>query len=507
MRTQQLPYKMIRTTRQILKLLLNTHEKREMIHFCGICGIGMSGIAQIASQIGYKVKGSDLNQNYISNLLENIGIPIDYKHQIENITTEVALVVKSNAVKPENIEIVEASKRSIPVISRAEFLAALMYGHDTINISGSHGKTTTTALIACILHASTLNPTVVNGGIINAYNSNAVLGSEAIFIAEADESDGSFLLLPTSIAIITNIEAEHMDFYSHNALMLEAYQKFIMRAKEYAILCIDSQLVAYLIAQISPTHNFKFFPQIITYGFSVDADIQAVNICEAKGGYIFFDVIVNNEELINTLPGIKQQKIEKIGLKSYGRHNIINALAAIIAAWCINDTVDTQNIREALAHFQGVKRRFTHIGYFHGAPVIDDYAHHPTEIVATLNTARTALRDYTTNNKSTKIIAIFQPHRYSRLAAMMKDFAISFEAADVVILTNVYSAGEAPIINVNSAVLAQIVQDTYPLKKVLYLEKLEYLKQTVEPIISERDIIVFIGAGDITEWAIKLINP
>lgn len=457
-----------------------------IIHFIGIGGIGMSGIAEIMHNLGYQIQGSDLNENDNVLRLKNIGIKVLIGHHQHNIDN-VSVVVKSTAVGNNNPEILAARALRIPVVKRSEMLAELMRLKISIAVSGAHGKTTTTAFIAEMFETAELSPTVINGGIINTRGTNAYLGSSDYLIAEADESDGTFIRIPATIAVITNIDPEHLDYYGNFDRLKEAYESFIHNLPFYgfAVVCKDHHNVAELIKKIQDR-------EVITYGIDSELlDIQAVNIVENISGTTF-DVKVS--------PRIAEKEtiIKGINLPVAGRHNVLNALSAIAIG--VKLKFKTNYIIDAFAKFNGVKRRFTKTGEVDGVSIIDDYAHHPEEIKATLKTAR----QVTKLNDNAKIIAIVQPHRYSRVENLFSEFVHCFEDADVVMIADIYSAGENPIEGINKEVLISSLMQNYKNKKILSLDSVDKLPQTLSAITNSGDIVIFMGAGTSTKWAYEL---
>ena len=454
-----------------------------VIHFIGIGGIGMSGIAEIMHNLGYQIQGSDQGENDNVIRLRKIGIKIFIGHSADNLE-DVSVVVKSTAVKDNNPEILSARARRVPVVKRSEMLAELMRLKISIAVSGAHGKTTTTAFVASMFEAAELNPTVINGGIINTRGTNAYLGSGDYLIAEADESDGTFIRIPATIAVITNIDSEHLDYYGNFDELKKAYEAFIHNLPFYgfAVVCKDHPEVARLITKIQDR-------EIITYGIdSEQLDIQAVNIIETISGSIF-DIKVSHrihgEEFI----------VEGINLPVAGKHNILNALAAISIG--IKLKFKPHHVINAFANFQGVKRRFSKTGEVNNIHIIDDYAHHPEEIKATLRTAK----QVTKLNKDARVIAVVQPHRYSRVASLFSEFIHCFDDADTVIISDIYAAGEAPIEGINKEVLISSLRQNYKTKEILSLDSYEKLSPTVAAIAKNGDIIIVMGAGTSTKWA------
>lgn len=455
-----------------------------VIHFIGIGGIGMSGIAEILHNLGYQVQGSDQNESDNVLRLKNLGIQVFIGHKESNVAS-ASVVVKSTAIKDDNPEIIEARAKRIPVVKRSEMLAELMRLKVSIGVSGSHGKTTTTAFIAAIFEAAELNPTVVNGGIINTRETNAYLGSGDYLIAEADESDGTFIRIPSAIAVITNIDPEHLDYYGSFSNLINAYHSFIHNIPFYgfAVACKDHKVVANLIAGIQDR-------EIITYGIEADdLDIKAVNIVQDIDSSTF-DVVVS-ERIYG-----EKITIEKVTLPVPGKHNISNSLAAIAIGIKLKFKLNV--IKDGFLKFKGVKRRFTKTGEVNGAFVIDDYAHHPEEIKATLETAR----QVTKHDSEAQIYAIFQPHRYSRVENLFSDFVHSFDAADHIYVSDIYSAGETPIQGINKEVLISSMRSHYENKKHINgFDSLENLVLNLKDKLKKGDLVIFLGAGTSSKWA------
>ncbi|MFN7039474.1 MAG: UDP-N-acetylmuramate--L-alanine ligase [Alphaproteobacteria bacterium] len=471
-----------------MKLHAETLIKKNIgnIHFIGIGGIGMSGIAEILHNLGYSVQGSDTSDNYNMERLKKLGIKVFYSHSSENIK-DAAVVVKSSAIKSTNSEIIAARERKIPVVKRSEMLAELMRFKFSIAIAGTHGKTTTTSLAAIMFEAAGLNPTVINGGIINSRGTNAYLGSGDYLIAEADESDATFIKIPSTIGIITNIDPEHLDFYGNFDALKAAFHSFIENLPFYGfgVLCIDHPEVKNLSKKISDR-------KIITYGIdSDDADIKAINIKQEINGSTY-DVVIS-ERIANG----RERLIKNLYLPTPGLHNVLNSLSIIAVA--IELKFEYSVITTGFKEFKGVKRRFTQVAEINGIRIIDDYAHHPTEISATLKTAKTVLK-----NSKNKIIAIAQPHRYSRVHDLFSEFAHCFSDADNIIIADIYPAGEEPIEGINKNILAATIKKANPKKEVRPLDNLENLPYIINSIAKEGDIVIFLGAGNITDWAYAL---
>jgi UDP-N-acetylmuramate--alanine ligase len=447
------------------------------IHFVGIGGIGMSGIAEILHNLGYSVQGSDQAENATVKRLVSLGINIAIGHDAENLG-DASVVVYSSAVRRDNPELVAARARFLPVVRRAEMLAELMRLKWSIAVGGTHGKTTTTSLVASLLDAAGLDPTVVNGGIINSYGSNARFGAGDWIVVEADESDGSFVKLPATIAVVTNIDPEHLDFYGSVEAMNHAYEEFVKNIPFYgfAALCLDHPVVQAMIPRLSDR-------RILTYGLSPQADVRAINIDISPSGSRF-DAIVHDRTRG------EEHRLADIHLPMMGVHNVQNALAAIAVA--AEMQIPDDAIRGGLASFGGVKRRFTKTGEVDGITVIDDYGHHPVEIAAVLRAARAATRH--------RVIAVVQPHRYTRLASLFEEFCTCFNDADHVIVADVYAAGEAPIEGIDRDALIAGLQE-HGHRHVTALESPDALAEIVASIAGPGDFVVCLGAGTITQWA------
>lgn len=447
------------------------------IHFVGIGGIGMSGIAEVLRNLGYTVQGSDLAESANVKRLRGLGIQISIGHRAENIAG-AAVVVVSSAVKRDNPEVVAARAALVPVVRRAEMLGELMRLKWAIAIGGTHGKTTTTSMVGNMLEHANLDPTVINGGIINAYGTNTRLGSGDWMVVEADESDGTFIKLPACIAVVTNMDPEHLDYYGTFDNMRAAFDSFVQNIPFYgfAALCIDHPEVQAMIPRVSDR-------RIITYGFSPQADVRAVNMRLGPEG-AEYDVVIDDRHTgeSRTIIGVR--------LPMYGPHNVQNSLAcfAVGNEMGLPDVV----MRDSMAKFQGVKRRFTKTGESNGITVIDDYGHHPVEIAAVLKAARTA--------GTGRTIAVVQPHRYSRLANLFEEFCTCFNDADAVIVADVYAAGEQPIENVNRDSLVEGLR-MHGHRQVLALHGPDELPQLVREIARSGDLVVCLGAGNITQWA------
>ncbi|PEQ12649.1 UDP-N-acetylmuramate--L-alanine ligase [Novosphingobium sp. PC22D] len=451
------------------------------IHFVGIGGIGMSGIAEVMHNLGYDVQGSDIAEGYVVEGLRKRGIKVLIGHDAANVAG-CAVVVTSTAVKRDNPEVKAALEARIPVVRRAEMLAELMRLKNTVAVAGTHGKTTTTSMVACLLEAGGVDPTVINGGIINAYGSNARLGESDWMVVEADESDGSFLRLDGTIAVVTNIDPEHLDHYGSFEAVKDAFVEFIENVPFYgaAVLCIDHPEVQAVISKVRDR-------RVITYGFSAQADIRGENVTPIPGGNRF-DVVIRERDGAT-------RRIEGIELPMPGRHNVQNALAAVAVA--IEMGCPETIVCNGFAKFDGVKRRFTRVGEVGGATVIDDYGHHPVEIRAVLAAAREGVEG--------RVIAVAQPHRYSRLRDLMSEFQTAFNDADAVYVTPVYAAGEAPIAGVDAAALVDGLKARGH-RDAHVVDSAEDLAGALAATIRPGDMIVCLGAGDITKWAAGLAD-
>ena len=459
------------------------------LHFIGIGGIGMSGIAEILNTLGYAVQGSDLSDSANMKRLKENGIPVIVGHKAENIKNKKgalpAAIVISSAVKNDNPELTAARAAGIPVIRRAEMLAELMRLKWAVAISGTHGKTTTTMMVGQMLETAGFDPTVVNGGIVHAYGTNVRIGQSDRMVVEADESDGTFNRLPATVAVVTNIDPEHMDHYGNFDNVKAAYRQFIHNLPFYgfAVLCIDHPEVQALIPFVSDR-------KLITYGFSPQADVQATNIRTDASGSLF-DVV-----FAPALNEGKEKILKDIHLPMLGRHNVQNSLAALAIAQQLG--VEAPLMKKALSQFSGVKRRFTKTGETHGVTIIDDYAHHPVEIETVLKTARTVVE-----KDKGRVIAVMQPHRFTRLHDLFEQFSTCFNDADTVIVADVYAAGETPIEGADKAHLVEAIQK-HGHRHVLPLDKKESLPQLLATLARPGDYVICLGAGDITYWAYDL---
>jgi UDP-N-acetylmuramate--alanine ligase len=451
-----------------------------VIHFVGIGGIGMSGIAEVLHNLGYQVQGSDIAESANVRRLRDAGIRVAVGHDAANVAN-AQVIVTSTAVKADNPEVAAARARLIPVVRRAEMLAELMRLRWAIAVGGTHGKTTTTSLIAAVLEAAHLDPTVINGGIINAYGTNTRLGEGEWMVVEADESDGSFLRLPAVIAIVTNMDPEHLDHWGTPEAMTAGYDQFVANIPFYgfAVLCIDHPAVQQMIPRLSDR-------RVITYGFSPQADVRAERLVADRRGATF-EVVVT-DRLRN-----RTRRMGPFRLPMLGQHNVQNALAAVAVA--AEMEIDDATLRSAFAAFRGVTRRFTTTGEAGGITVIDDYGHHPVEIAAVLKAARQAgARD---------VIAVVQPHRYSRLQSLFDAFCTCMNDAGTVIVADVYAAGEAPIEGISRDALVDGLRARGH-RSVVPLPGPERLAEMVNAIARPGDYVVCLGAGNITNWAQSL---
>ena len=447
------------------------------IHFIGIGGIGMSGIAEVMHNLGYTVQGSDTAEGANLKRLVRLGIPVAIGQRAENLG-EAQVVVYSSAVKPDNAEFKAARAAGLPIVRRAEMLAELMRLKRCVAIAGTHGKTTTTTIVAALLDSGGLDPTVVNGGIINAYGTNARLGTGEWMVVEADESDGTFLRLPATAAVVTNIDPEHLDHYGDFEQLKAAFQSFVENLPFYgfAAMCVDHPEVRAMIARI---HDRR----VITYGFDPQADVRAVNVSFSEGA-ARFDVVFRDRRKST------QTTFRNLRFPMPGEHNLSNALAALVVARELG--VSEQAIRKGMEEFAGVKRRFTRVGSWNGAAIIDDYGHHPVEIAAVLKAARQAY--------SGPVIAIVQPHRYTRLRDLFEQFCTCLNYADTVVVTPVYPAGEAPIEGIDrDALIDGLRAHGHP--HVLGIDGPEDLPNLLSGLAKPGGVLVFLGAGSITNWA------
>ena len=446
------------------------------IHFVGIGGIGMSGIAEVLLNHGYVVQGSDLKSSKITERLTELGAMVFEGQRAENLE-DAEVVVISSAIKPDNPELKEARLRGLPVVRRAEMLAELMRLKSNVAVGGTHGKTTTTTMVAALLDHGNFDPTVINGGIIHAYGSNARVGDGEWMVVEADESDGTFNRLPATIAIVTNIDPEHMDHWGDFEKLRQGFYDFVSNIPFYglAVCCTDHPEVQALVGRITDR-------RVVTFGFNAQADVRAVNL-KYEAGVAHFDIALQAEG----------QVIEGCTLPMPGDHNVSNALSAVAVARHLG--MKRSEIREALANFGGVNRRFTRVGEVDGVAIIDDYGHHPVEIAAVLKAARQAC--------SGRVIAVHQPHRYSRLSSLFDDFCACFNDADVVAIADVYAAGEDPIAGASrDDLVAGLIRHGHRHARAIRDE--DDLERLVREQAGPGDMVVCLGAGTISGWANSL---
>jgi UDP-N-acetylmuramate--alanine ligase len=462
------------------------------IHFIGIGGIGMSGIAEVMHHLGYKVQGSDQAESHVTDGLRKAGIPVMIGQSADNLG-DAAVVVCSTAIRSDNPEVQAAAARRLPRVRRAEMLAELMRMQNTVAVAGTHGKTTTTSMVAALLDAGGCDPTVINGGIINAYGSNARLGKGDWMVVEADESDGSFLRLDGTIAVVTNIDPEHLDHYGSFERAKDAFVEFVENVPFYglAVMCIDHPEVANLLSRIKDR-------RVVTYGFSAAADLRAENVV-TEGGITRFDAVVLERSG-------ERRRIEGVTLPMPGRHNVQNALAAIAVGMELG--LADEVIARGFERFGGVKRRFTRVGEVDGTIIIDDYAHHPVEIRAVLSAARDSTSSVSgteANALGGRVIAVVQPHRFTRLRDLMEDFANAFVEADVVLVAPVYAAGEQPIEGVDAEALAEGIR-SHGHRSVHTVRDAADVAHCLRDLAADGDLVICMGAGDITKWAAGLAD-
>ncbi|WP_274424413.1 UDP-N-acetylmuramate--L-alanine ligase [Chelativorans sp. YIM 93263] len=451
-----------------------------VVHFIGIGGIGMSGIAEALHTLGYQVQGSDQAENANVKRLREKGISVAVGQAPENLD-QAEVVVISTAIKRDNPEYQAARERLLPIVRRAEMLAELMRFRQAVAIGGTHGKTTTTSMVASLLDAGGLDPTVINGGIINAYDTNARMGKGDWMVVEADESDGTFLKLPAEIAVVTNIDPEHLDHYGSFDKVREAFRQFVENVPFYGfgVMCIDHPEVQALVRRIEDR-------RIVTYGENRQADVRFSHH-RMDGPVSVFDVTLRERKSkqVTTIEGLR--------LPMPGRHNVSNAVAAVTVAHELG--IGAEEIRKGLSSFGGVKRRFTQTGSWNGVDIFDDYGHHPVEIRAVLSAARDAAKG--------RIIAVAQPHRYTRLRDLFDDFSACFNDADTVLVAPVYEAGEAPIDGISSEALVASLRAAGH-RDARTIEGPETIAPLVREMAKPGDYVVFLGAGNITQWAYAL---
>ncbi len=452
------------------------------IHFVGIGGIGMSGIAEILHNQGFRVQGSDLAENANVHRLRGLGIKVFIGQDAANII-DADVVSISSAVKEDNPEVQGARAKKIPVVRRAEMLAEIMRLKPAITIAGTHGKTTTTSLIASVLDGGGLDPTVINGGIINAYGTNARLGQGDWMVVEGDESDGTFVRLPSTIAVITNIDPEHLEHYGSFDALKDAFKRYIENIPFYGVgvVCLDHIEVQALVEKIPER-------RLVTYGFNEQADIRAINVRLNDGGQNFSVLVRDPQKGIH-------HAIDDLYLPMAGTHNLQNALAAIAVG--LELSIDPEKIKQGLAQFKGVKRRFTFVGHFNGAQVIDDYAHHPVEISAVMSSARSVAKG--------RVIAVLQPHRFTRLRDLFLDFCTCLNGADMVLVLPVYAAGEEPIDGFSASNFVEGLR-SHGHQSVELVKNVADLPDRLSELVHENDLIVCMGAGSISAIAYELVE-
>lgn len=454
-----------------------------ILHFIGIGGIGMSGIAEVLHSMGYIVQGSDMNEGYNLDRLRKQGLKIFVGHDAVNIH-DAALVVVSSAIKNDNPELVAARAKKLPVVRRAEMLAELMRLKMAVAIAGTHGKTTTTSMVGAMLEEGGFDPTVINGGIVHKYGTNTRMGASEWMVVEADESDGTFTKLPATVAVVTNIDPEHLDHYGDYDSIKAAFRQFIENIPFYgfAVLCTDHPAVQAMIPDVSDR-------VVVTYGFNPQADVQAVNVRTQTNGSVFdvmFGANVSGEEFV----------LKDVFLPMLGQHNVQNALSALAIGAKMK--MPSALLKNALSNFSGVKRRFTKTGEAAGVTIIDDYGHHPVEIQAVLKAARQAVE-----GTQGRVIAVMQPHRYTRLSSLFDDFCKCFNDADAVIVADVYAAGEQPMEGADKDSLAKgLVAHGH--KHVQVLPSVDDLALMLSSQVRAGDFVICLGAGDITKWAYAL---
>ena len=457
-------------------------KQQKKVHFIGLGGIGMSALAFILRKWNIPVQGSDLRENYLTQKIRDAGATYFVGHDEKNLTDDVSLVVETSIIKNNNPEILKAQSRNIPILTRAQLLAIIMQEYKGITIAGTHGKTSTTGMVSMMLESNNFDPTVINGGIIHYFQSNSKIGSGEYLVAESDESDASFVILPSFIGAVTNIEPEHLEFAGYSGSFEKqkaCFEKYITQIPQngLCVLCIDSPEVEKIYNKILPNHK-----NLVSYSIKKPADIMAKNIkMDIKG--LTFDIHFKNGEII-----------ENVKMPIYGEHNASNALIAVAIAKFLN--LDIDQIKKGLASFSGVKQRFTKVGEFNDVSIIDDYGHHPTEILATLKTAKNLV-------KNNQVICVFQPHKYSRVHDLFNEFCHAFIDADCVIVSDIYSASQAPIEGITQdAIIAGIKKTGH--KNVVKLNHENELASILKTRINKGDLVLCTGAGTISSWAYKL---
>lgn len=450
-----------------------------VVHFVGVGGVGMSGVAELMRNLGYEVRGSDIAENAYVRRLREKGVPVVIGHDPRNVEGADAVVV-STAIRADNPEVRAARARHIPVVRRADMLAELMRLKWTVSVAGAHGKTTTTSMIAALLDEAGLDPTVVNGGVINAYGANARLGEGDWMVVEADESDGAFLRLPTTVAVVTNIDPEHLDYWGGFEALRAAFDQFVENTPFYGfgVVCLDHPEVQALVGRVTDR-------RLVTYGVNPQADVRADNVA-FEGGGARFDIVFRER-------GREITRIADVRLPMPGEHNVLNALAAATVARRLG--ADEAAIRAGFGKFAGVKRRFTKAGEWNGVTIIDDYGHHPVEIAAALKAARQVARG--------KVIAVVQPHRYTRVRDLFDEFCACLNDADAAFIADIYPAGEAPIEGIDRDALVAGA-NAHGHRDARALESFEALPAAIADMAGPGDYVVFLGAGDITKHANEL---
>ena len=457
-------------------------KQQKKVHFIGLGGIGMSALAFILRKWNIAVQGSDLRENYLTQKIRDAGATYFVGHDEKNLTDDVSLVVETSIIKSNNPEILKAQSRNIPILTRAQLLAIIMQEYKGITIAGTHGKTSTTGMVSMMLETNNFDPTVINGGIIHHFQSNSKIGKGEYLVAESDESDASFVILPSFIGAVTNIEPEHLEFAGYGGSFEKqkaCFEKYITQIPQngLCVLCIDSPEVEKIYNKILPNHK-----NLLSYSIKKPADIMAKNITMDIRG-LTFDIHFKNGDII-----------ENVKMPIYGEHNASNALIAVAIAKFLK--LDSNQIKAGLASFSGVKQRFTKVGEFNEASIIDDYGHHPTEIMATLKTAKNLV-------KNNKVICVFQPHKYSRVHDLFNEFCNAFIDADCVIVSDIYSASQAPIEGITQdAIIAGIKKTGH--KNVIKLNHENELPAVLKDQIKKGDLVLCTGAGTISSWAYKL---
>ena len=454
----------------------------EVIHFIGIGGIGMSGLAQIMNNMGFTIQGSDLSQNKNTDRLIKSGVKVYFGHHQKNLK-KTTMIVVSSAIKKNNKELLKAKNKKLPIFKRGDMLANIVSLKKNIVVTGSHGKTTTTSLVANILSEAGLDPTVINGGVINSLKNNAQLGKGEWAVIESDESDGSFLKLPVSYSIVTNIDKEHLDFYGSFEKLKKSFSTFIEKTPSFgkSLVCIDDKNLRNLLPK-TKTRNF------LTYGFNKNSNYQIINV-RKKTNYSIFDLKLK-------LPSQISKNIDNIVVNLIGDHNITNAAASIAVA--LNLGIKVSNIKKALRKFLGIQRRFTKVFSLNNIEFYDDYAHHPTEIKAVIGSARQVY-------KNRKIICVFQPHRYSRVKSLKNEFASSFKLGDTVLLCPVYSAGEKKTYNFNQDNFSSLISKKSKIQ-VINVKSKDELKNYFKKNLLKDEMVICMGAGSISNWIREIGN-